>query len=171
MDINIEEALKTALEMEEMISRLYQNKADALISPVAKKIFAVLAEEEKGHIDYLQHKLEEWQQSGTITVKKLTSVVPNKEVIDKLTQKLSKDLESKDADSDIEAFRQALELEKRISMVYRDLVDKIAPEFKSFFEEFIEIEEGHTVIIQAELFSAKASGVFFDFLEFDQEAG
>lgn len=39
------------------------------------------------------------------------------------------------------------------------------------FRHFLEIEDGHTAIVQAEIDALEGNGFWFDFAEFDLEAG
>lgn len=165
------EAVKTAIEMEEKVKSFYDRKATELESPIARKIFNILAEEEQGHIDYLNRQLENLKQHGNITDSALETVIPDKSRIDDMINGLENIPQPADLESDITLFRLALEMEKEVADHYRKLIDRAADEFRGFFQEFLEIEEAHENVLQAELFAAKSSGVWFDFIEFDQEAG
>lgn len=165
------EAVTTAIEMEEKVRSFYAKTATELESPVARKIFNTLAEEEEGHIDYLNRQLEAVKQTGNVTDSELKTVVPDKLRIDDMVTGLENVPQPLNLDSDIASFRLALEMEKEVAGHYRKLIEHAADDFKGFFEEFLEIEEAHENVLQAELFAAKSSGVWFDFIEFDQEAG
>ena len=77
--MTIEEAIKTAIEFETQVRQVYRNAAEGASDPVGKRIFKVLAEEEQGHLEYLRSKLDEWKKSGTLTAKRLDSVIPSRE--------------------------------------------------------------------------------------------
>ena len=169
--MNLEEAIKTALEYENQVRDVYFQEADKLKSPIAKKIFANLGDEEQGHVDYLNHKLKEWQDTGKVTVEKLDTIVPDQAVIDANVKNLKKNPASTILDEEIDSFKKALELETKTSNYYKSLLQDLPKENRSLFDRFVEIEEGHKAIVQAELVNARGLGYWFDFQEFNLEAG
>ena len=68
--MTIEEAIKTAIEFEKKVHALYQAAAEGAGDAIAKKVFATLAEEEQGHVAYLQSRLAEWQKEGRLAPEK-----------------------------------------------------------------------------------------------------
>jgi len=86
--MTIEEAIKTAIDFEIKIRDTYREAVQQTEDPAGKKIFQTLAEDEQHHVDYLNHKLEEWRSSGKLSPVKLTSVVPPKVLIEKEAAKL-----------------------------------------------------------------------------------
>ena len=54
---------------------------------------------------------------------------------------------------------------------FKEIVEKLPEEDKPLFQRFMEIEEGHEAIIKAELDGARGLGYWFDFQEFNLEAG
>jgi rubrerythrin len=63
---------------------------------------------------------------------------------------------------------KALAMEEETSAFYRRMVDEME-EGGELFGRFIEIEEGHEAIVQAELDYLNRSGLFFDFQEFTMD--
>lgn len=169
--MDLEEAIKTALDFENSASDVYHDLADKFESPVARKIFKALGEEEEGHVAYLNAKLEEWRSTGKITAEKLETIVPDKQTIESNLKKLGQPDERKDLTAEIEAFKKALNLEVEASNFFRNLVSKLSAENQQLFERFVEIEEGHEAIIQTEIDHAQGLGYWFDFMEFNLEAG
>ena len=51
------------------------------------------------------------------------------------------------------------------------MVNELPREGRDFFSPFLTIEDGHVAIVQAELDSVTNSGFWFDYQEFDLEAG
>jgi hypothetical protein len=51
------------------------------------------------------------------------------------------------------------------------MVRELPPEGQSLFSRFLEIEDGHGAIVQAEIDNVKQMGFWFDLKEFDLEAG
>lgn len=169
--MNFEEAILTALELEERAKQIYLEKADELKSAIATNIFTMLAKEEQGHIDYLNKQLAYWKETGEVNDEKLESAFPQKAFLEEKLEGLVKKTDPADADNEVAIFKMALEIEIKISKLYRELVATLPENTRFLFEGFLEIEECHEAIIQAEISSAVGSGVWFDIMEFDQEAG
>ncbi len=169
--MNLEEAIKTALEYEHEVTDVYKEEAGKLSSVAAKKIFADLGKEEQGHVDYLNYKLKEWQDTGKITVEKLDTIVPKKAVIEAGVKSLKENPGGQILDEEVNCFKKALEMEEKASNFFRGVVEKLVEEDRPLFRRFMEIEEGHEAIIKAELDAARGLGYWFDFQEFGLEAG
>ncbi len=169
--MNIEEAIKTSIEYEEKVTDVYNKYADKFQSEIGAKIFRTLGKEEDDHVAYLKAKLAQWQESGKISIDAVNSVVPDKETLKKNVKKLKKIAKQENIDNEIEYFQKALEMEIKTSNFYKGLVAELPKEFQPMFERFVEIEEGHEAIVSAEIDNARGLGFWFDFQEFDLEAG
>jgi len=55
--MTIEEAIKTALVFEKKVHALYETAAKNATDVTARKVFATLAQEERGHVTYLESRL------------------------------------------------------------------------------------------------------------------
>ena len=168
--MKLEEALKTAIEMEENVQAFYEKNASTFKSKIASKIFKTLAEEEQGHVDYLKRRQAKWLENGEIETETLNTIVPNKDLIQNKLQELSKINDKADVASEVEVFKQAQKLELEIAAFYKQMVQELPAPDRLLFEGFLQIEDCHEAIIQAEISSAIGSGIWFDFMEFDQEA-
>jgi rubrerythrin len=168
--MDLGEAIKTAIALEDKIVDVYGKYADKFSSPVGNKIFKLLGEEEEGHVAYLKSKLVEWEKSGKVTVDDLKTIVPDKEAIKANVKKHKAAAKQADINDEIEVFKKALDMEMEASAFYRDLVGKLAPEDQKLFQRFLEIEEGHEAIVKAEIDNARGLGFWFDFQEFDLES-
>jgi len=65
----------------------------------------------------------------------------------------------------------ALELERQTSGFYRQLVDTLTLAERGLFARFLEIEQGHLLLVQAEIDALAGHGTWFDVMEFRLEAG
>ena len=70
---------------------------------------------------------------------------------------------------ELEMLKRALEVEKETSDFYRKLVDQMEGDAKKLFARFLEVEEGHLNLVQAEIDALQGMGVWFDCREFDLE--
>ena len=74
--MKLDNAIKTALEYEAGVHKIYRQAMDKTIDPAAKRVFRVLCKEEMEHLKYLQERLEEWQKTGKVVAKKLGTSIP-----------------------------------------------------------------------------------------------
>ncbi len=166
--MTLEEAIKTAINYEIKVRDLYLGSLDNIRDETGRRVFSVLGKEEQGHIDFLEAKLAEWRQSGKVKDAKLETVVPAKKIIDAGVKKLDAHLAPRDFGTEMEMLRKALALEEETSNFYRKMVAQLKSDGE-LFGRFIEIEEGHQAIVQAEIDYLTRSGTFFDFQEFSLE--
>ena len=80
-NLKIEEAIRSAIEYETRILAVYTQAADEVEDARGKKVLGMLADEEQGHLDYLQHKLIEWQDQGVLTFDAIPSRLPPADLI------------------------------------------------------------------------------------------
>jgi rubrerythrin len=169
--MDIEQAINMSIQYETMIRDIYQEGAGNCIDETGQRVLQVLAQEEQQHLDYLSEKLREWKQAGKVTPVVLESIIPSKRVITESIIKFDSNVSTADCSDDAEILATALLAEIETSRFYKQLVAELDAEGQALFEPFIEIEEGHLMIVQAELDNLKGLGYWFDFREFDLEAG
>ncbi len=166
--MTLEEAIKTAIEYEIKVRDAYLSNLEVVKDPVGQRVFRVLGEEEQGHIDFLEACLAEWKESGQISLKKLDSIVPSKKVIESSVKRLEEVNSGRDFGSEQKMLEKALQMEEETSEFYQKMVKELGEDGK-LFQRFVEIEEGHVSIVQAEIDYLTSSGMFFDFQEFTME--
>jgi rubrerythrin len=171
--MKLDNAIRTALEYEAGVHKAYREAMDKTSDEAGKRVFKALAEEELGHMKYLKERLDEWQETGKINVKKLGTSIPTREVISKSLQDLRKTVKPKATKLtlELELLKKALDAERKTSVFYREMVGKLDGEGQQLFRRFVEIEEGHEAIVQAEIDFVSNSGMFMDTLEFGLEVG
>ena len=171
--MDLSEAIRTALEYEGRVHKTYQDAMAAAVSDAGKRVFKTLCDEEMGHIKYLRSRLDEWENSGKITVAKLSTAIPTKAAINegvkKLQAKIGSEVSSKH-DAELQFLKKALDVEVETSNFYKEMVRTLDSDGRTMFERFVEIEEGHQAIVQAELDMVSGSGFWFDTMEFNLEA-
>jgi rubrerythrin len=166
--MTLEEAIKTAIDYEIKVRDAYLGSLNNIADSTGRHVFEVLGKEEQGHVDFLNAKLAEWQKTGHIEQTRLDTVVPAKQRIAEGMRKLDHHLNKRDYGTELEMLRKALALEQETSAFYRKMVDAMGNDGE-MFARFLEIEEGHQAIVQAELDYLTRSGNFFDFEEFNLE--
>ncbi len=167
--MTIEEAVKTAIELEAQVRDVYHNAMEDATDPVGKRIFRVLAGEEQNHLDYLQSRLSEWKRTGTITTEKLETTIPSEEAIREGISKLEHRMADEDRGVELRMLSKAFDVEVKTSNFYKKMVRELPPEGQQLFANFVEIEEGHLAIVRAEIDYLSRTGYWFDFKEFDME--
>jgi len=171
--MTLEEAIKTALKFENKVAATYEEAMDKATDPVGKRVFGVLAKEEVGHVQYLEGCLKQWQESGKLIPEKLESVIPSVERIDQQAKQLQQGLAEKRPASSVEVdlLNRALQAEVETSNFYQQMASELDGEGQELFARFLEIEQGHQGIVQAEIDSVTGLGFWFDVPEFSHEAG
>ncbi len=165
--MKVEEAIKTALEYETKVRDVYRDAKDKISDPKGREIFRLLAEEEQGHVDYLQSKLYQWQRTGAVTAESLDTAIPPRDKIDEGVDRLHDRIADVDQDNDLQMLRKALDVELETKSFYKTVIHLLPPDDQKLFTNFLSIEEGHVAIVQAEIDHLTQNGYWFDFMEID----
>lgn len=172
--MTLEEAIVTALEYENKVVAVYADAVDSTSDVRGRQVLRVLADEERGHVAYLEKVLERWQVTGKLDVPELGSSLPSVETIqagvEKLQRKMAPAERPSTAETELALLSQALEVEIATADFYREVVGQLGGEERELFRRFLQIEEGHRAIVQAEIDAVSGTGYWFDFQEFDLEA-
>ena len=168
--MTIEEAIKTAIEYEIKVESVYREAMEKAPDDIGKRVFRVLADEERDHVAYLKVKLDEWQKTGKATPEALKTAIPTKEKIEEGIGKLEKRMSTEDRGVELDMLKKAFEVEKETGDFYKRMVSELPPEGKKLFSGFLAIEEGHLAIVQAEIDALSGMGFWFDFQEINLEA-
>jgi rubrerythrin len=167
--MTIEEAINTAIEYEIRIRDIYLEAVAAVDDEMGKQIFETLGQDEQRHIDYLEHKLAQFQQTGAIQPERLESAIPDQATIQQEADKI-KALATKDfLGVKRQMLSRALEAEIETSNFYQKMVNALPADARPLFERFLEIENNHIKAVQFELDYMSKTGYWFDFKEFDME--
>ena len=175
MNMDLEKAIKTAIQFESRVKEVYKEASEQTQDPVGKRVFEALAEEEQGHLEYLEYKLEEWQDTGSLSPTQLATKVPSKKAIENEAKKIGEKVHSHDEDrsknTELKMLNNALEVEIETGNFYKKMVKELPKQGQELFARFVEIEEGHLAIVQAEIDYISGPGYWFDFREFDLAGG
>ena len=166
---DLEAALKTAITCEQGIRDLYTQAATESSDAVGKRIFTLLAEDEQSHVDYLEHQLRQWQAGGRITLTDFKATPVDRERVAKELVRLSASLQGDDRGVEQQMLSKALAMEIETSGLYARLVGDFDEEAKALFERFLEIENGHVDVVQAQLDHLSQTGYWLGYKEFGLE--
>ncbi len=168
--MTIEQAIKSGLEYEAQVRKVYSEAAKKFHDPVARKIFNVLADEEDRHVAYLESRLDEWQRQGLVTAEKLETAIPSKAAIESSVRRLQRRMAQQDYSAELEMLKKALHLEIEATAFFKRMVGELQAEGRQLFARFVEIEEGHEAIVLAEIDALTGLVYWFDFQEFRLES-
>ena len=167
--MEIEKAIQTAIDYETNIRNIYRDAAQSILNPEGRRFFKMMGDDEQYHLDYLKERLKTWQDTGKLSVEKLDSIVPSKEMIQKETEKIKARMATRDLSSIKVILGRALQAEVETSRFYEEMVKTMTREGQQMFARFLEIEENHIAAVQAELDYVTHTGYWFNFKEFDME--
>jgi rubrerythrin len=172
--MTVEEAIRTAMEYEAKVRDVYAGEAAKATDPAAVRVLSLLSKEEQGHLDYLVDRMHEWNATGKVRAAALATVIPPKATLDAAVKGLGQRMAMTEAEraSALATLRKAEAAERATATWYRQVVAELPGEVeKALFARFIEIEEGHAAIVQAEIDSVTGLGFWFDVPEFRLEEG
>jgi rubrerythrin len=171
--MTIEEAIRTAIEFENKVHQTYVRATKRAQDATARKVFSTLGTEEEGHVAYLQSRLAEWQKGGCLSAEKLKTILPSAERIKAGLARLRSQVAERKGnhEAELDSLRQALAAEEETSAFYVQMVRSLPAEGQELFSRFLEIEEGHAALVQAEIDNVNQMGFWFDLKEFDLELG
>jgi len=167
--MKLEEAIKTAIEFEAQVIDVYRNAMEATSEPTGRRTFGLLANEEQHHLEYLKRKLDELKRTGAITVDMLETAIPSQEIIREGIRKLKAKMLKRDRETELQMLSMALDIENTTTSFYRNMVSELSGEGQKLFAHFVQIEEGHLAIVQAQIDYLSKTGYWFDIKEFDME--
>ncbi len=169
-EMRLEEAIQAALQYEGRVIAVYVDAMRRSGDPVGRKVFKTLHEDEAGHARYLAEKLEELARTGRVKPSKLVVTLSPVKTIGSALGNPNPRPVLPAAEEELVLLRKALAVEVESGEFYRKMAQELPPEDRALFEPFIEIEDGHRAIVQAEIDSISGTGFWFDVAEFRLEA-
>jgi rubrerythrin len=172
--MKLDEAIKMAIEYETRVHKTYLEAMEKATDDTGKKVFKTLCDEERYHLKYLHERLDEWRKTGKVTPARLETSIPTQEAIEEGVELLRQKVSGKGPGvrgAELEMLKKALDVEVETSGFYKEMVQKLDAEGREMFARFVEIEEGHQAIVQAEIDCISGTGYWFDTPEFSLEKG
>jgi rubrerythrin len=169
--VTLQEAIAVALDFETKVRDHYLRGARDIADPRGRRVFATLAKEEQGHVDYLDRCLADWKKTGKIPNVPLRSILPSGvRWIEEEKKKLSARADERVAtETELDALRIALRYETEGDAFYRNLVSALRKDEQPLFDKFLRVEDGHRALVQAQLDVVQGKGFWFDIAEFIQD--
>jgi len=170
-EMTLDQAIQTALQYEGRVVAIYLDAMRKSQDPIGKKVFKTLNEDESSHVRYLKEQLDELAKAGRVKPAKLATAIPPADKIGAALKNRRSKTVSPAPEEELNLLRRALAVEIETYEFYRKMARELPPEDRALFERFVEIEEGHRAIVQAEIDSISGLGFWFDIPEFRLEAG
>lgn len=167
--MKIEKAIQTAIEYETKILDVYVQAVEDVEDARGKKVLQMLADEEKGHVAYLQDKLRTWQDQGVLHFETLPSRLPPVDSTQAEASKIAQKFSENPLIRERQILERAVKAEIETSKFYEGLVKELSDDCRHMFARFLEIENEHLQLVQAELDFHTQNGFWFDFAEIDME--
>ena len=167
--MDIAEAIQTAIKYETRIHDLYQKASVTISDPVGQKILKALGTDELHHLAYLTGRLEMWRKTGDLIIEDLESTLPPLDRLDGHAGIPDGDFSRMDKGDEKQILSRALSIEIETSNFYRRMTKAMSGEARRMFSRFLNLEDEHIEIVQAELDYLSKSGYWFGFKEFDME--
>jgi rubrerythrin len=169
--VNLQEAIAVALEFEKKARDHYLRGARDIADPRGRRVFATLAKEEQRHVDYLDRGLAQWKKTGRVPNAPLKSLLPSgvkwiEEEEKKLATRVDKRVATK---TELDALGTALRYERESGAFYRKLVAELPKADRPLFDKFLDVEDGHLALVQAQLDAVQGKGFWFDISAFIQD--
>jgi rubrerythrin len=169
--MKLQDAIAVAIDFEQKVRDHYLKGAKDIPDPQGRKVFALLGKEEQGHVDYLQHSLAQWKKTGQVPNTPLKTILPKgSKWIEAERKKLAGSGKRAPSKTELDALKVALQHEKEADTFYHKLVGELPKAEQALFAKFLEIEDSHLAIVQAQLDSVQGMGFWFDVAEFRLEA-
>jgi rubrerythrin len=162
--MTIEDAIKAAIQLEKKVHASYVMAASQAIHSTARSVFQILAVEELSHVTYLENRLAEWRKDGCLALEKLKTNLPSSERIRAyLAIQPSKTIGPLDGlQTDLHLLRQTLLVENETTAFYQKMVHDLPAEAQTLFFRFLDIEDEHLAVVQAEIDSVNHWGRWLD---------
>jgi rubrerythrin len=168
--MKLQDAIAIAIDFEKKVRDHYLRGAKDIPDPQGRKVFATLGREEQGHVDYLEHCNAAWKKTGKVPNVPLKSILPKgAKWIEAERKKLQGKPKREASKTELDALKVALQHEKDADDFYHKLVRELPEGDRPLFSKFLEIEDGHLAIVQAQLDSVQGMGFWFDVAEFRLE--
>lgn len=154
-------SIEIALKMETDAVKFYTEASEKVSHPVGKKMFLMIAEDEKNHIKMI----EELLRGLELTIKEANPIKTVKTIFEEMKDKMMERIKAQQ--DDLEAFRVAMDMEKEGIDFYKKVKQEVNTEKeKKLFERLIFEEEQHYKIFSETYNFLKDTGNWFMWKEF-----
>jgi rubrerythrin len=164
----VEEAIKTAIQLEKDGRKFFQQAAQETSNELGKKMFQKLAADEVRHLVTFEKMFK--TLADPETWRELLKSGSPRERMPFFAEKVENRSPAEKGADEVSALRQALEVERKaIDFFKRVSQEAHDPEASRIFQLIAEEEVSHYDLIQAQIDSVTNSGFWFDVGEFQMD--
>lgn len=167
--MTVEEAFDQALQYERAIRDQYIGAANGSIIVEARALYETLATDEGYHVAYLEQQHAAWKRTGRAEDAEPQRALPPSTEVSAAIARARSTFSAIPEGGQMGALQNALHAEEATSAFYRSLAGRFPPDIATVFARLLEIEDGHTAIVRAELDLVSGTGHWFDVRVFDME--
>lgn len=154
-------SIEIALKMETDAVKFYTEASEKVLHPAGKKMFLAVAEDEKNHIKMIEEVLKGLE----LTIRESNPIKTIKTIFEEMKDEMIEKIQAQT--DELEAFRIAMEMEKKGIEFYKKLIQEVNTEKeKKLFERLIYEEEQHYKIFAETYNFLKDTGNWFMWKEF-----
>lgn len=154
-------SVELALKMETDAVSFYKEASEKVSHPVGKKMFSIIAEDEKNHIKMI----EDVTKGVELTIKEANPIKVIKTVFEEMKDEMMERVKA--ISDDLDAFKIAMDMEKEGIAFYKKIVNEVTTEKeRKLFERLIFEEEQHYKIFSETYNFLKDTGNWFMWKEF-----
>ncbi|MDW7973200.1 MAG: ferritin family protein, partial [Thermodesulfovibrio sp.] len=115
-------SIEIALKMETDAVKFYTEASEKVSHPVGKKMFLMIAEDEKNHIKMIEELLKGLE----LTIKEANPIKTVKTIFEEMKDKMMERIKAQE--DDLEAFRVAMDMEKEGIDFYKKVKQEVNTE-------------------------------------------
>lgn len=167
--MTVDQAFEQALQYEMAIREQYVEAAKGSIVAEARALYETLAKDEGYHVAYLEQQSTAWKRTGKADGAEPQRALPTSSVVIAAITRAGSSFSAIPESGQMGALQNALHAEEATSAFYRSLAGQFPPDISIVFARLLEIEDGHTAIVRAELDLVSGTGHWFDVRVFDME--
>ena len=131
-------AIEVSIKMEKDAISFYSEAAEKTVSPVGKKMFMTITEDEKRHLEMLSQIF----RGLDITIEDVSPMKNMKTVFESMKDEMMQKIEA--TTDELEAFKIAMQMEKEGMEFYEKAVSEVTTEKeKALFERLAQEEQQH----------------------------
>jgi rubrerythrin len=160
------EALALAIETEKKGHKFYQQAEERVHSPLAKSVFAALAEEEFEHIKIIERSHSTLEEKGEwVSLEEVRKSAPTSVKVKTVFETAAEEMEErvKLEATDTEAYKAAMELENEAVSLYSRLHGEVTEQkARQLYEFMVQLETEHwNLLADTLLYLDNPRGWFF----------
>ena len=147
--MDFRQALETAAALEREIRNIYKEASAQTDDPAGKRVLNLMAEEEDGHLKYIESKLAALDGAGSAPGPLPENLLPDLAALSPETDGASPRPTPKQAELSILA--RIRDAEAKTADFYKGVLSTLPEADQPLFRRFAEIEAGHLHLVEAEI--------------------